>query len=63
LSEQIKNAEVTVELPKHQIRIESDEERSLHTAEANLKEAINDKDLNLGWDSEGGLMLDFGRNN
>lgn len=59
LSEYIQENDVQVELSGHKIHIEGDEE-GLRKAEAELKKALKNEDVEVQYDREGGLDVKFG---
>lgn len=59
LSEYIQENDVRVELSEHKIHIEGDEE-GLRKAEAELKKALKNKDVEIQYDRDGGLDVRFG---
>jgi len=59
LSEYIRENDVQVELSGHKIHVEGDEE-GLRKAEAELKKALKNKDVEVQYDRDGGLDVKFG---
>jgi hypothetical protein len=58
LSEYIRENDVQVELSGHKIHIEGDEE-GLRKAEAELTQALKNKDVEVQYDRDGGLDVKF----